>query len=771
MSRLTAIDIARACNVEAVQDNLVDLVLDPTQSHWVRDNAITAVGKVGNKEAKRRLKSLIFSDIGGDVNDSLKGYALQYNYPENLTIEELLNSITQPKSSSIGGTYANFLASKLVNKILISDLPAILIWIKHKLGRRYDLHYPFQQLSDSILAKSWQNLEELDVIESFAELVMSRLKQHDTVFGNSTTTRIFPPHDDCDNTIEVLFREAPTQRRKLIEKLVLLSSDSQDDNDKTYIVSIICSDDVFWLIDNAVTSNSNLVTELWIKLLRDVLISRRLRWKNYQHVNAILGACETSKAMELAFHDDLTAVVLGSERAKKMEEEYLYIENLLRPNKQERLCEPPPKQRVVALLDKIEAGSYELLWHLYREMTLIPNSKYYDNGYEADITVLPGWKEADETVKQRIIGVAKTYIYKGDPENNIWLGKNLISHPALAGYTSIRSIAAIDLDFISQIPADIWGKWMSIIIYYPNVDDDKNKQVRYEIIKQAYRNASDDFIEILVILIDKENNLDRQLSIHHQAIDCWDNKLEKAFLEKLSDDTLTASSLGSILQILLQNKVELARLFVESLICGESSKFGEIRDKAVVATQKLLLYSENPSWVVVWTRIQQEPEFGREVLEAVSYDASYSGHIDSKLSPSDMADLYIFFVQQYPDIQVLQHDNSEDQGFPGIEAWITSPEDSIKRWRDSIPPRIQERGTKEACDALKKIIGVFPEKRESLTQKLLECEALERRKAWKPPKPDDILKIVCQHSLYSSKGGNSVTNNFNFDRNYSALKK
>jgi hypothetical protein len=74
-------------------------------------------------------------------------------------------------------------------------------------------------------------------------------------------------------------------------------------------------------------------------------------------------------------------------------------------------------------------------------------------------------------------------------------------------------------------------------------------------INQAYRNASDDFIEILMILIDKENNLDRQLSIHQQAIDCWDNKLEKAFLERLSDDALTASSLGSLLQILLQNEV------------------------------------------------------------------------------------------------------------------------------------------------------------------------------------------------------------------------
>ena len=741
-SRLTAIDIARACNVEAVQDELVDLVLDPTQSHWVRDNAITAVCKVGNKEAKRKLKPLIFSDIGDDINDSLKGYALQSNYPENLTIKELLDSITQPKSGSIGGTYANFLANELAKNILISDLPAILTWIKHKLGRHYDLHYPFQQLSDSILVKSWQNLEQLDVIESFAELVMSRLKQHDTVFGDSNTTRVFPPHDDCDNRVEVLFRESPVKRRKLIEKLVLLYSISQDENDKMCIVSIICSDDVLWLINNAVIADSDLVTDLWIKLLRGVLISRGLYWKNYQHVDAILGACETSKAMELEFRDDFTAIVLGSERAKKIQDEYLYYENLLKSDQQQPLCEPPPKQRVVCLLDKVESGSHELVWQLYREMTLIPNSTHYDNRYEADITEFPGWKEADETIKQKIIEVAKIYIYKGDPENNIWLGKNSIAYPALAGYRSIRLLAKIDLDFISKIPVDIWKKWMAIIIYYPNVRDDKNKEIRCEIIKQAYQNACDNFIEILMILIDKENHRDRQLSIHQQAIDCWDDKLEKAFLEKLSDDTLTASSLGSLLQILLQNKVDRARLFAESLICNESSKSSEIRDKAVVAAQKLLLYSGDPSWSIIWERIQQEPSFGCEVLEAVSYDASYSGNIDSKLSPSDIADLYIFFIQQYPDITLPQQDTSEDKGLPGIEAWITSPRDSIRTWRDFIPQRLQERGTKEACEALKKIIHEFPEKRESLMQKILECEALERRKAWKPPKPEDIFMLL-----------------------------
>jgi hypothetical protein len=46
------------------------------------------------------------------------------------------------------------------------------------------------------------------------------------------------------------------------------------------------------------------------------------------------------------------------------------------------------------------------LWHLdHQEIySLIPNNrKYYDNGYEADIIKLPGWKEADETVKQKLL--------------------------------------------------------------------------------------------------------------------------------------------------------------------------------------------------------------------------------------------------------------------------------------------------------------------------------------------------------------------------------
>jgi len=74
-------------------------------------------------------------------------------------------------------------------------------------------------------------------------------------------------------------------------------------------------------------------------------------------------------------------------------------------------------------------------------MTLLPTSTHYNQPWEVDITTLPGWQEADETTRRRIIGAAKQYIYRGDPKTNDWLGKNSFPQYVLSGYQALRLIS------------------------------------------------------------------------------------------------------------------------------------------------------------------------------------------------------------------------------------------------------------------------------------------------------------------------------------------
>lgn len=227
---------------------------------------------------------------------------------------------------------------------------------------------------------------------------------------------------------------------------------------------------------------------------------------------------------------------------------------------------------------------------------------------------------------------------------------------------------------------------------------------------------------------------------------CWDEYLATVILEKARDRALTSDSLRSLLKELLINQVNEAEALAISLITLPPPEAGEERAKAIVAAQMLMLYTEDAGWSVIWSAIQQDPDFGREVLEFVSYSTKYQGSLEQILKADCIADLYIFIAKQYADLEDKQEDSSQDQIIKGIQARIVTSEDSIKIWRDHIPQRLQERGTPEACEALRKIIREFPELKDKLQWRLLEAEATARRKTWEPLQAEEFLKIVSNYT-------------------------
>jgi hypothetical protein len=270
----------------------------------------------------------------------------------------------------------------------------------------------------------------------------------------------------------------------------------------------------------------------------------------------------------------------------------------------------------------------------------------------------------------------------------------------------------------------------------------KSNGKKRPLIKIAYQNAYDEFIRVLIILIEQENTQHGSIHILYEIKCCWNERLAEVLLDKIQDEKLKAGSTGDLLKELLVYRVDRAKAFAESLISLPPPTHGEARAKAVIAAQMLMVYAEDAGWSVVWSAIQQDPEFGREVLEAVSYAIKYEGNIEQRLKEDYVADLYIFPIQQYPDSDVEQREDSENKELTGVEAYAVGAEDSIKIWRDYIPQRLQERGTREACAALQKIIYELPELKDSLQWRLLGAEALTRRQTWQPPQPGQIFQIV-----------------------------
>ncbi|HAX76397.1 MAG TPA: hypothetical protein DCY88_11290 [Cyanobacteria bacterium UBA11372] len=763
-SRLSAINIARYCDVKAVQDSLADIALDPTQLYIVRTNAADTVCVIGDEKTKARLKRLALGEAGDDPYDDLKGYGLRAVWPKHITAEDLLNSLSQPKQRGdiprMGGVYQNFIAKEFAKHLPLPDLPVALKWLE-KLPIRYNLHYPFIQLADSVMMKAWQNLEEPGVLEAFANIAMFKLKRHEGILSDRTpqiyTINSFD--NPRDPEVESSWHDSDEKRRLLIKTIISLLSDSE--NDLLWLTPTVCSKDILWVIENVTSAESDRTANIWVKLLRKALTWYNLYWKYPKHINAILEARNISLAMRSEFE---IKIELGSEKAKHAEADYLQYQNCLKPPEPEPLLEPQPKQRVLEVLEIIEAGQPQLWWQVCMAMTLIPTSTHCHFSDEPDLTQLPGWQEAEADPKKRITKTAKVYLEAVQLETNTLLDIDNFSIDAFAGYQALYLLLKQEPEFIPTIPNYIWSKWIPVIIKYTSFclqDRAEKDEFCQKITIIAYHSNPVQFIETLIVLMTRMNYQPRT-GYSNDVYRCTKNLLNepivKPILRKVKDEDLNAGMLEILLADFSSHEIDEAKTFALSFVSTPIPKHGEARAKAVVAARMLVLHADNSNWSTIWSAIQQDSEFGREVLESVAFQVTQQqGQIEQQLKEEYLADLYIFLAQHYPDIEEREHESKE---LRGVTPRFTKRDETAdaRNWKNLIPYRLQQRGTPEACEALQKMIYELPEHKEKLQQRLLEAEILARRKTWKSPHPEEILQIASNQDKRLVQDGHQLLN-------------
>jgi predicted NACHT family NTPase len=258
-TRYVAIDIAKACQVKDVQNSLVDLVLDFKQDYQLRVHAITAACHLCDEDTKSRLKSLAIDNIEHDPEDDLKGYALQAVYPNHVSTEEVLNNLKSPERDGFGGSYQKFLTENFVEYFHPADLLTALNWLERQPTVR-ELNHPFDTLSDSILQKAWEHIEDSKILFVFARIIFLRIQKSDAIV-KSNYSEFKQQLVDDDN-----------KRRKLISEVIPLLPES----DQYLWVSLIdiennqlalLPQDSLWLSEQLAASESEHVRNIYEKLI------------------------------------------------------------------------------------------------------------------------------------------------------------------------------------------------------------------------------------------------------------------------------------------------------------------------------------------------------------------------------------------------------------------------------------------------------------------------------------------------------------------------
>jgi predicted NACHT family NTPase len=744
-ARRIAIDIAEACNLTEIQNELIEIALSNTGPLELRIDAAQALTKIGDLTVKEKLKPLIKSGPD-DPDEDLKGYALKAVWPNSITVEELFAVLT-PTSQGYYGSYEGFISDHLVQHLSLSDLPVALEWVTEQPSKDI-VTGASSDLINSIMLKGWENLDELNILESFTKAVLSRLSRFDTVVSDKRTAiDVFkgtPTLPGFNSSVE----KEDIKRRKVLTKLV----ERLPQPDKNWVLlssyrnPFLLEKDFSWLINQLELSLSVATGMIWAELIRGFVT-----WAKPDIINILFKAIQSNPSLANIFPYFGRSVDLNSTEAKEMKEQYL--KNQRQAKAKPLPITPSPAERILKLLDEFESGDNSAWWQLNWVMFFSSDGWMQATEDHPDLTSLPGWKTADDTTRSRIINAAKRYVITENPGSYDWLKKsNYTYRPAFAGYRALYLLFLQSPDFISTIPPTAWKNWAPMILAFSSTSNNKSTEIQRQLIKLAYQSANNQVIDALRIIIDKENRENGQLDITDKIENCWDDDIAKVFLDKLKSKNVKLGTLGCLLSILLAHNVSAARIFAESLIVIPPPFSRTVLPKAIESAKQLILNTDDLGWSIIWPILQNDNKFGKKLVETISYSERRVAKIAKTLEEKDLADLFIWLAQNYQ----YKDDPKYPKGysFELIDYEVTTRK-SVIGWRNSILEQLRERGTIKACEEIKRIMRTFPEL-EWMKRTLLTAQETTRRKTWAPPEPVTILNLASNPELGLVQSGDQL---------------
>jgi predicted NACHT family NTPase len=718
--RRVAVDIAEECKLGALQDEFLHVLRDKSEDLTMRSQAASAICQIADSKTKAKLKHLAMNGEATDLNQELRGYALIAVWPEHLTSTELFASIVEPRESFFGSYYL-FLSNHLVQNLQKEDITSALEWVVRQESN--GMSFGLGSVADSIMLLAWEHLDSEGVLETFTQAVWSKITRHQDILG----ARGFTPSPE---SIAFFLLDPEKRRRVLLAMLGLVKDPEKDWLWFLRSRAIRVFDfDLEWLI-KALPTMAALSRFTAIHILQRFFVA--------EVKPELLSALVESSIADETLREQLQVlflVNLDTPEADIARRNFELLEEYHRHEAEEPpLLDPSPSERVEALLTRFENGEIEIWWWLTQELTLGPRSTHYSTSLDADLTTQPGWLAADETIKNRLVAAAKKYIQLGDPKRSDWFGTNQISEPAFAGYKALFLMLLQDPSFLEMLPADLWKKWMPILIGYPRTSGvDEQIEARHRaLVTIAYRKAPTVLITDLVSLLEAANAANEHFSISRVYDDCWNEQFGAAILNKAKDTHLKIGLFSHLLDKLLEKDVKGAQHLAASLLQAPVPRSGDKRERAIASARGLMAYSPDAGWSIVWPAMQADRDFGRAVSESLEYILRAGrGTLFSKLKEDNLADYYIWLSTEYP--------HNEDPSSVGMH--MVGPRESVANWRDSILRYLKERGTESSVAAIERIAESLPQL-DWMKWVLIDARKRTLTLTWTPRQPAEVLESL-----------------------------
>ena len=730
-TRRLALLIAEKCRLTELQPELLRVALDAGNHPSVRAVAVSALKYCGDAIVPALVRPLVADDERADPDDDIKGNALDLLWPDHITAAELFPLLT-PSADHYWGSYALFKMA-LPDGLKTADLLPALEWATQLIERSgFNGGFQDKTLADAIMFKAWQVFERPELTQPFLEHIAARLGRHGDLCrgtdGKAKETFTRALHDDVSRRHKFLLTLCAGE----IERLQVYSYRR---------AGLLVEADLEWLL--AISPGGPDPAEgLNIETLFN-LIERAYVFGNVAHFEALYAAAERWQELRARYANLFDGVSLDSPEVARSRAEHAELRALENDR-------PPPlvpnlSEQIAARLAEAEAGNWNAWWQLTFLLTLSPDSR--GGGYDLNyfITAMPGWLEADETLRRRIVASAEQYLAEAETSIDAWLGQNpmTIHWNDVAGLRAFILLNQMSPDGYSNITKETWQKWAPVIVGLPRRVVIDNSPDIAKILTDTLRHAPTELVAAVRTIIRLERDRTRAadtepktgtlFSILSDLDGCWDcTLLRNTVYDELRREDNTPAEYAALLDALLEVGAEAALDYALGLLAKSEPS---TRNRELAIATVLLRRAAVRSWPALQTVMASDDDFAREVLLHVASYFSFDSPFYVGMSERDIGDLYVQMVRLFP-----RDENIEPM------AGLVTPFDSIGHLRDSIPRYLAQLGTEAAVTALSDLIASHPDF-SGLTYELSLAERTMRISTWSPLSPKEVLALTDKPNL------------------------
>jgi hypothetical protein len=708
-----AIHIAIACHVSDLDKILVKIAEDKTCSLEIRQLAASGIAQIGRKEAREAIRHFATNPVPEDKNDNLKGCALLANWPENLTLRDVMALLTRSRNSYHSGWYEAFLAK--FSRELDINLPeddvltalgwAKQEWLTHTRDVRFDL------VVDRILQSAWAQLESATIRESFVSLLLARLRHHIPAFPKEMS----PKSQDIWSQ---RLRDDIARRHLLLQTGFDLVDDSPYSVVQLCGALLVSSSDGLLLLEFARSGSEIIRRKISVAIST---LDRRDRETN----DAIYrGLSENIVDINL---EGLLSVDLTSDLAREAREHFEREEQkpIVREQRvQRKLAE------LTERLERSEAGDPDAWLRIWDEVLMQgwPDAPRWSG--EVQLDQFRCWKLLDRATRDRLYQSAQRFLVSGSRQPLDFIGGHSWPSRAAAEFAALFNTIERSPDAALTADNNLWQRWSTLALWYAFTGlADRDRAVRVFLAKRTQP-----FVAALGEILDVYIQQGRCSSLTANLRFDWPPQIAHYILDRIRRLELTDFCWNDLYAV---GMVEAPELF-EKYLWEEYELLQKLispgRNARLVTVINLLLRnSRTGTWTALRNVIFAEPSIGKDAIAEVS-DITQLGNWTQKMGDGEIAELFIWMTRQY----------SEDAGMiQGASAIAFKGDFAVRTLRDTALVGLRNRGN---STVFRSVLQALPEV-DWLPEQVAYVEEAHFRNQWKVETPKGLLQMAKDNAI------------------------